>query len=383
MFWKRTESQAALKAVVPAVSQRPKIVDPHREMDQALHTVGAILHSFGEFAFDTERWTAEALKAECEQMLSIFLNGPSKQQAEVTDESTKEPGLERRDWGTVHRFFDAHRRHEQSYVETSLGNLRHAVQCFAQCLTVTVTEDRRDEQQIQERLERLVGVLEGHDTAAIRHEAGEVVRVVRHTLQTRRGREKEQLLILGKRVQDLRDELDRAREKATLDGLTHLYNRAAFDAELEKVAALGLLLGSEPTLLMVDVDHFKSINDRFGHPSGDVVLRHVADTLVRHFVRKVDFVARYGGEEFVVVARDSTLDKVAQRAERVRQVIEQTPVVTPSGEVELTVSLGVTALVPGEAPESWVQRADRALYAAKNGGRNCLKILHGDSEPPA
>ncbi len=99
------------------------------------------------------------------------------------------------------------------------------------------------------------------------------------------------------------------RTQATLDSLTNLYNRAAFDQEVEKVGALGLLLGSMPCLLLVDVDHFKAINDQYGHPAGDQVLKAVAENLVRHFLRKEDFVARYGGEEFAIVVRDSAPKK--------------------------------------------------------------------------
>jgi diguanylate cyclase len=210
---------------------------------------------------------------------------------------------------------------------------------------------------------------------AIRQEATKVVSLVQNAIDRRRDREKEQLVHLGMQVQSLRSELDAVRTQATLDALTQLFNRAAFDQEIDKVATLGLLLGSEPCLVMVDVDRFKDINDRHGHPIGDEVLRAVADNLVRHFLRKEDFVCRFGGEEFAIVIRDSGVDKVKARTERARSTLANTPVRTAAGSISVTFSAGLTALVPGEPPSQWVERADRALYAAKHEGRNRIVVF--------
>jgi diguanylate cyclase len=201
-----------------------------------------------------------------------------------------------------------------------------------------------------------------------------VASVVETSIDRRRERERKQISELGGRVQTLRTELAAVRTQATLDSLTNLYNRAAFDQEVEKVGALGFLLGSMPCLLIVDVDHFKAINDQYGHPVGDQVLKSVAENLVRHFLRKEDFVARYGGEEFAIVVRDSAPEKVADRAQRMREA--QFARTTRAGEADIraSISIGIAPLRPGEPAASWVQRADAALYAAKRGGRNRLMV---------
>jgi diguanylate cyclase (GGDEF)-like protein len=272
-------------------------------------------------------------------------------------------------WETCDR-----RCHEQEYVGRSLGNLRQTVKEFAKCLTVAVSEDRESDTRIEDQLSRLVTAIGSADTETIRREALGIATLVRGAIARRRDREAEQLVHLGKQVRLLRQELDVARTKATLDPLTQLYNRTAFDEEIDKVARLGLLLGSEPCLVMVDVDHFKLINDQHGHPVGDAVLRAVADNLVRHFLRKEDFVTRYGGEEFAIVVRDSTLEKVAQRTDRARQVLAQMAIDAQDSTVRVTQSAGVAALVAGEPVSQWIRRADRALYAAKNGGRNRVEL---------
>lgn len=338
--------------------------------------MGALLRSFGEFAFDTERATAAAVKDECAGLVRRVVLGDNR--GENTEDRDSTRGTLRRDWGSIPRFFDAQRRHEQEYVGRSLGNLRQTVKEFAQCLTVAVSEDRNSDNQIEDQISRLVIAVGASDTETIHREALGVASLVRSAIARRRDRESEQLVQLGKQVRLLRQELDVARTKATLDPLTQLFNRAAFDEEIDKVARLGLLLGSEPCLVMVDVDNFKSINDRHGHPAGDAVLRAVADNLVRHFLRKEDFVTRYGGEEFAIVIRDSTLEKVAQRADRARQVLEQTSLRVAESPIRVTQSAGVAALVVGEPVTQWIRRADRALYAAKNQGRNCVRIASAD-----
>jgi diguanylate cyclase (GGDEF)-like protein len=176
--------------------------------------------------------------------------------------------------------------------------------------------------------------------------------------------------VLSEKIHKLKAELHEARESAALDPLTQLHNRTSLDSQLERVADLSFLMSATPCLLMIDVDHFKSVNDRFGHPIGDEVIRRVADTLVRNFLRREDFVARYGGEEFVVVVPDSSAHAVRQRAERVRQAIGEIGFSKGKEDFSVTASIGVAVLGPGDTGKTWLARADAALYEAKSAGRN-------------
>jgi diguanylate cyclase (GGDEF)-like protein len=140
------------------------------------------------------------------------------------------------------------------------------------------------------------------------------------------------------------------------------------------VADLAFLLSSSPCILMIDVDHFKNTNDTFGHPAGDDVLRGVADSLVRNFLRREDFVARYGGEEFVVVIPDSSLHNAELRAERVRQSISELEIESSKGKIQVTASIGLACWSSGDTGQTWMARADAALYEAKGEGRNCVRV---------
>jgi diguanylate cyclase (GGDEF)-like protein len=375
MFWNRNGSRSPVTTSEAKLVATPKLSDPPAaDFDRALDTLRAVLRIFGDHAFDTERATAVEVKEQCTELIRRVILGDNRGQVQGDeDEGTEQRGV-RRDWGSVHRYLNEQRTHEYDYVTTSFGNLRHALCEFAQCLTAAVTEDRSSDKNVDAHLTRLMTAAVGSDTDVVRREALLVSEAVRQAISRRRDRETQQLLQLGKQVRLLRQELEQTRARASLDPLTQLYNRAAFDDEIDKVARLGLLLGSEPCLIMVDVDHFKEINDKCGHPSGDAVLKAVADNLVRHFLRREDFVTRYGGEEFAIVVRDSTLEKVAERAERARDVLAHASITTPAGSVNVRQSAGVAVLVPGESASSWIDRADKALYAAKNAGRNRVEI---------
>ena len=374
MFWK--------KGTAPADKEPPAA--PLRDDDAALDTVASLLKSFGDNAFDTGNVTAAETRTECEGWAQRITVGSGK--GELMPDGAPKPF--RRDYGGVRRYFAAQRSHEREFVGRSLGNLREAVHAFARCLTTTVGEDRAADERVGTQLGKLVGAFQSNDSDAIRHEAESIVAVVQEVMAKRAESQQRVLGELSQKVSELRDELQEVREKAALDPLTQLFNRAALDAHLDRVADLAFLLSSSPCILMIDVDHFKATNDTFGHPAGDDVLRRVADMLVRNFLRREDFVARYGGEEFVVVIPDSSLHNAEVRAERVRQSIAELDVPSPKGKIPVAVSIGLASLSAGDTGSSWLSRADAALYEAKGDGRNCVRVARAKaaavlSVPPA
>jgi diguanylate cyclase (GGDEF)-like protein len=154
------------------------------------------------------------------------------------------------------------------------------------------------------------------------------------------------------------------------DGLTGVHNRRYFESRCAEEVQAARRSGLPLVCLLLDVDHFKRINDTHGHPAGDAVLRYVA-RLIRAQLRGSDGVARYGGEEFVLLLPGTPLPAALETAERIRRVIaaQSMPVQAPE-PLRITVSIGVAALVAGEEPAALVLRADQALYTAKQGGRN-------------
>ncbi|MCX6630235.1 MAG: diguanylate cyclase [Candidatus Solibacter sp.] len=180
----------------------------------------------------------------------------------------------------------------------------------------------------------------------------------------------------GRRILDLQEELLKAREalrhQATHDGLTGLLNRTSILEKLDDELARAARAGTPVSAVMVDLDRFKLINDTYGHLAGDAVLREAADRL-KSAARRYDLVGRYGGEEFLIVLPGCDASDAAVQAERMREAIGATPVLTSTHPVYVTASLGV-ACSSHSAPEALVRQADEALYESKAAGRNRVVV---------
>lgn len=160
-------------------------------------------------------------------------------------------------------------------------------------------------------------------------------------------------------------------ENATRDGLTRVFNKKYFLDTLRKEFAYCLRHRVPLSLVMFDLDHFKKVNDTFGHPAGDFVLQQVAQK-VSETVRQEDLFARYGGEEFCLMLREAAAEKAIRCAERCRRAVESASYVFNGTPIEVTISLGVATLVDAEyaQPEDLLTAADSYLYRAKTRGRN-------------
>jgi len=176
-------------------------------------------------------------------------------------------------------------------------------------------------------------------------------------------------------AEKLRKELKKATREALIDGLTGLHNRKAFDNMLQELYQGFREEGRVFSLIMMDIDHFKAFNDKYGHRVGDEVLQIVGTTLLET-VKGKDFASRYGGEEFTVLLPNTELDNACVVAEQIRKAISGKRLkIKETGEYisKITISFGVAQICADDDADSLLKRADRALYLAKNSGRNNTK----------
>lgn len=189
---------------------------------------------------------------------------------------------------------------------------------------------------------------------------------------------------VGIRVLQLEDNLVQAREamrfRATHDTLTGVWNRGAILDALNREVWRARREGNSLGVLMADLDHFKSVNDTYGHLTGDCVLQEVAKRM-QSDIRPYDAVGRYGGEEFLILLPGCGSPETCEKAERLRSAITREPVDTPSGALRVTISVGSVATIewPGNSANQILQMADLALYRAKKEGRN-RTVMAGATE---
>jgi len=192
-----------------------------------------------------------------------------------------------------------------------------------------------------------------------------------------------QLATADERLREQAQQIQSHAAEARTDALTQLPNRRAFDDETRARAAEFKRHGRVLSVAMIDVDHFKKFNDTYGHQAGDEVLRGLGRVL-RETAREMDIPARYGGEEFSLILPGTPIADAARAADRVREKIAEARFHFEGNEVQVTASLGVAQLLRGETVEETVKRADEALYASKQAGRNRTYYHHaGESHPVA
>jgi diguanylate cyclase (GGDEF)-like protein len=327
-----------------------------------------VLQAQARFPIEMESLDAEAVKAKISDWMRHVTMG-AKHPTRAGDSSG---GLAARDWRGLVQFMSEHRRSEQSSVQKGMKDLRETVwSIVASAHRVAQADAGRP---VAEHLERVRAAVESDDTAAVRRAALAAVDAVSSLLDRQREDQRREFVALADRVRALGTQLEEARRESMVDPLTQLANRKGFEEFLERTIALHTLSGEPASLLMIDMDHFKIANDQFGHDVGDAALRTVGDCLARVFLRRCDLVCRYGGDEFAVLLSETASTKAATLGERVASAVREARLPEMASSLSLNLSVGIAELARGDSALTWLQRADQALYTAKQAGGGRVSV---------
>ncbi len=239
---------------------------------------------------------------------------------------------------------------------------------------------------VQDDVERVNSALESYNVRlgseseidAIRGIVDSIVKEAKTLVSSSVGL-RERLASTREEIEYLRSELKEIKGQATTDALTGLPNRMAFDVAISREINMARSSSKELVLIFADIDHFKRINDSFGHLVGDMMLKMTAET-IKLFIKGKDFASRYGGEEFVVILPDTPLSGAAVLAEKIRAHFEKkkwTRKDTGEPVGAITLSFGIARYRNPEPENEFIQRADKALYASKEAGRNRVTVDKG------
>ncbi|MDX2457904.1 MAG: GGDEF domain-containing protein [Gammaproteobacteria bacterium] len=354
-------------------AEAPQTVALEALSDQLLDTLASILRAYGSYGFDIEAMEAAELERRCKAWARHILTGtpaPLEEEEPGAQERTEPVAMDQRRWSDLQQFFRNHRRDEQAAVNGSTEGMRGLISELASGLRSAISDDSAKDDMVNRELAVLSTAVQGNSLDEIRAQLAMTVDIVSRLIRERQHRYEAQLQSMGKRVRNLRADLVAVREKVNLDALTRLHNRGALDEVLARQIDFSFLSGQSMALMMLDLDHFKQINDTYGHPAGDLVLQTVANAIVRVFPRRSDFIARYGGEEFAVILVDVKSDDLATLGERMLEAVRNLSIDYQDNSIRLTCSAGIAVCTPQDSPETLLNRSDMALYQAKQAGRD-------------
>ncbi len=326
-------------------------------LDEALDALGAILRSFGRYAFSLEETTATQLGERYERWARHVLNGAPPPDA--TEASR------RRDFRTLQRDFVDRRKAEAEHVR----RIRDLIWDIMNSVRRALSHDASADQRLREPLERLRRVVSSEATMAeLRSEVGVAVAAIEQTLADRKELQDGEIRGMGEKLRSAKGELFANQSEGEIDPLTRVFSRRSFDKHIENAASLADLTGERLSLLVIDVDRFKAVNDAAGREAADRALKALADGTVRVASRSTDYVARIGSDEFAVVLGDTGLADAMKVADRVLDAARRVTVAIRGGDRALTLSVGVAERKGFEACAAWLERAQAAMAQARGAG---------------
>jgi diguanylate cyclase len=269
---------------------------------------------------------------------------------------------------TIPKHFEA----TKNLVNTKFNELRVMLSELAEDFG-SITEDNTNfSDQIKDSMSHIEKTIELDEIKEIRKRITQETSSMRNVVAKKQ--EKDAIIIdsLTSKVKSMKVELASAKEEVMIDGLTQIYNRKAFDKKISDFFKKKSKRKSQFTLVMIDIDYFKKVNDEYGHTIGDEILKKVARTIKDTF-RLNDFVARFGGEEFSVLIDRIDNHYIMEVCERLRIAIEAINFTVRSERIPTSASIGIAFSKQTDTPNTLISRSDKALYLAKESGRNTIK----------
>jgi diguanylate cyclase (GGDEF)-like protein len=361
----------ARSKVLAAANKSPRDTDAADSLlDGALDTLGSVFQTFGKdsFLIDSD-FDPAVFPDRCADVVRHIEYG-----ADAPDLGLKAAGPGYRDWASVRRFFADRRQREKSFVNHAIADYRGAVEDLVVGLSEICRQGDVTEASVRSGLEAIKSVIDNGDLPDIKRALADTMTSINEAFSKQKRQYEQQIAHLQDRMSGLKQDLLAAHEEMKQDPLTRVYNRRAFDAAIDRCLNMQAVLQQPISLVMIDVDNFKAINDTLGHAGGDELLLAVANLMNRSFVRKNDIICRYGGDEFAVILPDTAADKSRVSIERFLDGVNGLGADDWPEGLEISCSAGCAEIEDGDTVESLIGRADRALYDAKQAGRNRLRI---------
>ena len=351
--WLNQELAAPSSAAPPATSISDAV--PASEAPEGERTVAWMLRTFGQESFDLETGSPQDQRHGWELWAAKIESG-------------------RRDWPELKAFVERQRKQECEFVNHNVKGLRGTLWDLLQRLGRSVAQDAAGDGSMPRQLQCLRVVVEEKSVEEIRREVLSAVETMGTLLHERQERQRRDMEESVRQLGAVRQDLSKSRREMAQDPLTRLYNRASFDEQLQAFTALGNLTGEPCTLVIADVDGFKSLRGQLGRSDSDEVLRQISDALTRAYPRRTDFVARHGEAVFAALLPDTGNSGAVAAAQRAVDTVHSQKILLGEKEIQASLSVGAATLRRGETPKQWLERAAKACRAAQADSGNQAKI---------
>ena len=343
---------------VDELSDRLRLIDQKKEFFQT--SIRVLLQFIKDFTLDIKELKSDEFK-----------NNINK----LSDKFSDEPKLKK-----IRTYFEKDKRRiaafvelQEKYLKDRERELKDIIEILTGAMVALDSENQQYNQKILAESEKIERITYLDDIKKIKQALIQEIEQIRATVKEKQSRDNIKLEILSKQVKTLNVQLEKARTESLTDGLTGIYNRKAFDHKIGELVQKNTVSHLPFSLLMLDIDDFKMINDTYGHQIGDRVILAIVNKC-RHSIRGEDFLARYGGEEFVIILPGASLKNAVKKANQICKSIAATRYsldeIHGSPTLSITVSIGVSSHQNADTTATVTQRADQALYAAKRAGKN-------------
>ena len=339
-----------------------------------LNAIRALLLFIKESSMNFEETGSDRFEKQVDDLSETF----------VTEKKTK----------TVETIFERHKKTiptfikgQKEYLNNREKEIWEMVGLQRTAITALGTENQVYNRKVYERSKELENITMLNDIKIMKKDLKKEVETIQATVHKKEEQDKRQMDALAKQISSLNVELKKVKTKAMTDGLTKAYNREAFDRYIRKIVDQNTIKRSPFSLLMLDIDDFKKINDEYGHQIGDRVLVAFVRKCTE-FIRDEDFLARYGGEEFIIVLPGASLRNAMKKARRILKAIAETHYTIDKNKggkkLSITTSIGVASFRKNDSVSTVIGRSDQALYQAKRTGKNRAVSEEAiESEPSA
>lgn len=300
---------------------------------------------------------------------------PVRRVREILDEFAKglahpDPAVVEKTLFRFRQFFASYRIDEYTYIQNTFDDFKNIIWDFADQLGEDVRFEETSDLDVKQSLDQLREAVESNSIDVLRNKSREFID---HYISVQSKKDEHRLRrmdAIQKNLTTVKKQLMEANHTMRVDHLTGAFNRKSFEEQLKRYVSLYQISKNNVSLIALDIDFFKKINDSYGHDIGDFVLKECVALLKSVFHRETDFVARIGGEEFVVILPDHQIEHAVRKAEEAMAKIRKEVFIQGNLEIKFTVSMGIAQLLENETGEQLLKRADQALYNSKQTGRN-------------